>query len=438
VRALRTLAAGLVPLAIVIGGLEVALRLLPGLVPFELLQHFHDDVRLAIAEQLNLPNRKDVTEVPRDDGGPLLRKYLPRQTVTRDFGDKDATSTIVTDSLGYCNPPTSAYERPKIDIIAIGDSLTWCTAVRPQDTWPEFLGRDLKRSVYNLGYPGIGLYEYLVLLRKYGLAKHPGVVVMNFYEGNDLRDAERYWRFKRHEVAAGPRRERSMLDELLGRYSYSYNLLAAAWTQWIAAEPTSSASGHSIGDLRLASIDRHRLDFRYKLSFDGRGLAFNVRNADRDELAHGIAVAENLLSLDVFDDAFKEFARLAEAHGFTPVVTYTPSAHTAYAKYAVFDAPWVGAIMRQYSDKLRAVVGERTRRLGLPFLDLTPLLQQEIERQGPARADKLLYYPGSVHYSVEGNRVAAREIAKFIEGLKAEHRPSSRRASKRLIRASSL
>jgi hypothetical protein len=163
----------LIPVLLIVGSLEVVLRLMPELVPIQFLQHFHEEMRLKVAVQLDLPNRSDIQPVERDDGGPLLKKYRPNVSITLAFGDEGATDTIITDDLGFCNPPTRSYEREKIDIMAIGDSLTWCTAVEPGEAWPAFLADLTGKSSYNLGFPGIGLYEYLVFLRKYGLQKSP-------------------------------------------------------------------------------------------------------------------------------------------------------------------------------------------------------------------------------------------------------------------------
>jgi hypothetical protein len=90
---LGKLLAYLFPVIIVVGSLEVALRLMPELIPIDLLQHFHEEMRLKVAVQLDLPNRSDIQPVERDDGGPLLKKYRPNVSITLAFGDEGATDT---------------------------------------------------------------------------------------------------------------------------------------------------------------------------------------------------------------------------------------------------------------------------------------------------------------------------------------------------------
>jgi len=388
--------------AVAAGVLEGVPRLLPERIPPMLLQHFEEGLRQSVLATTDPLDAGGSVTVERDDGGPLLRKRRARERVVLDHGDAGATALIVTDDLGYCNPPKNRYGRDRIDLLAIGDSLTWCTTVAPEQTWPALLGDDLGLAAYNLGFPGIGLYEYLVLLRRYGLAKSPRVVVLNFYEGNDLRDALRYWRHRRR--GAG-----STDGGWLARWSFAYNLARAAWGEWLAPAGEGPAVPEKSG-----------LEFRYSLDFGDRRVRFNLRNADRDELAHAIALAEGRLPLDVFDSAFAEFRRLADAHGFRPLVVYSPSAHTAYADHVAFDDASVAPLMQAYSARLRAAVAGLAERFGFAYVDLTPRLWAEIARQGAARPDQLLYYPGSVHYSVEGHRVVARELVEVLRGLLAE------------------
>ena len=44
-----------------------------------------------------------------------------------------------------------------------------------------------------MGVGGIGPYEYVQVLKQFGLQRRPRIVIMNIYEGNDLRDTLRYW-----------------------------------------------------------------------------------------------------------------------------------------------------------------------------------------------------------------------------------------------------
>jgi hypothetical protein len=414
-RLIKKLLALLIPLAILVAGVELSLRVLPQVIPLTLLQHFQPDLRARIAEARDLPTRNDAIAMDRDDGGPLLRRYRPLTEVTWAFRDEGAVQSIVTDELGFCNPPENSYQRPQIDVIAIGDSFTWCHTVPPAEAWPAVLARLSGDSVYNLGMPSIGLYEYLVILRRFGLARQPRVVVMNVYEGNDLRDAMRYWAYRngRGEPAAARACE-GFVCRALGSRSYVYNLLAASYIEYLQPR---FARRDPPPDAAFEAIDTGDLRFYYTLEFDDREVPFNLRNADRDEIALATALAEGELSPQMFDAALQSFVELAAEHDFVPVVTYTPSAHNAYAGYVRFEEPAVAPLLAAMSARLRDYFQASASRLGFYFLDLTGPLQTVIDEQGAQRSEQLLYYPVSIHFSALGNRRVAEIIAEFLQQL---------------------
>ncbi len=421
-RLIKGLIALLIPLLILTVGVEFSLRILPQVIPLPLLQHFQPDMRLRIAEDRGLPTTRAAMAVERDDGGPLLRKFRPETEVNWTFQDKDAVPSIVTDDMGFCNPPTASYHRVPIDVIAIGDSFTWCHTVPPAASWPAVLSRLSGRSTYNLGVPGIGLYEYLVILRRFGLSRQPRVVIMNVYEGNDLRDAMRYWAYRNGRPATPAARDCSgWACRSLGQRSYVYNLAVAINIEYL--QPLFAASGPAV-DAAFEAVDTDDLNFYYALDFGGEPVPFNLRNADRDEIAVATAMAQGALSPTLFDDALGEFVSLAATHGFVPVVAYTPSAHTAYAEYVRFEDPDLVPLMAGMSATLREYFRLSGERFGYFFLDLTGPLQDVIAVQGPERAQQLLYGPVSIHYSVYGHRRVAEAVAEFLQQLPPSEDPA--------------
>ena len=100
----------------------------------------------------------------------------------------------------------------------------------PPPGWRLCLGA----TTYNLGVPGVGPYEYLEILRRFGLALEPRIVLLNIYEGNDLRDAVRFDEQRARGVLAAEGRIRSDSDErdsppkMLLRDSYPLNFIAGS------------------------------------------------------------------------------------------------------------------------------------------------------------------------------------------------------------------
>ena len=112
-----------------------------------------------------------------------------------------------------------------------------------------------------------------------------------------------------------------------------------------------------------------------------------------------------MIDLQPFDEALAEFVRLAEAHCFVPLVTYIPSAYIAYGAFVTFADAEAGPVLRRYSDRQRAYLAAAAARFSYRFLDLTPVLMEG------ATVDRLLYYPSTVHLSLEGNKAVAAALA---------------------------
>lgn len=183
-------------LALFLGLFEIALRLAPEVIPLQLLRHYPSDLRLKIAADRGLPSRNEMIEIRPRDGGPPFLVYRPGATI--EFGSRmgGEGGEVAMNDQGFCNPPSVSYSADSVDVVALGDSFTWCTQVAPDQTWAYQLSRfDDIGTVYNLGRSGVGLYEHLAIFRRFGAQLQPEQVVMLFYEGNDYRDALRRSRY---------------------------------------------------------------------------------------------------------------------------------------------------------------------------------------------------------------------------------------------------
>jgi len=107
----------------------------------------------------------------------------------------------------------------------------------------------------------------------------------------------------------------------------------------------------------------------------------------------------------------EELARLAREHDFAVVVTYTPSAYTAYGDMATFDDASIELTMRNYSNLLRAYFARRAGSLGFLYLDLTPALATAARESSE---ENLLYFRTNVHFTPTGHDIVARQIAPLV------------------------
>ena len=387
--------------------LELCLRLFPSLIPPFLLVDFNPTARERIAARLGYPTEATVRFLERSDGGPprKMRLFRPGAKVTLDVPDDHFVRTVVMDEEGFCNGRWSSAAQPqRRDLVALGDSFTWCTGVEPDRSWPSLIASRLDASAINLGSPGIGLYEHLEILRRFGLARHPRVVVLNYYEGNDLRDAQIFQQY-RQAVGAGasaPAR-RALKGRPLGRASYAYNLVVVG----------SRAIHHGIRKIlqRVAGIptgEEPPPDFHYRLRLPGGDIPFNTGNVDQDEVRAARALRSGDLDPGILAAGLDEFTRLSREHRFVPIVAYTPSAHTAYEGQVDFQDPRLAELMPWFSRRQREYLAGKAGELGFAFVDLTPEFQRAARDSGNAN---LLFFPGVLHLTARGHEVAAEALA---------------------------
>ena len=419
-RVTKRLVGILVFFGILLGGFELGLRAFPAeLIPVGWLKRFQGDLRVEIAERLSLPNKNQMWELPRDDGGPPLKLYRADVRTEQRFSSEER-SDVTRDAQGFCNPPRDSYDRATIDAIILGDSFTACIATDREASWMSRIGQLTGLSVYNVGKGGIGPYDYLQIFRHFGLPKSPKLVVMNIYEGNDLRDSVRY---HKHVDAvrkggagyadAADRFEpefdyETLLDRPLGRRSYAANVGVVAFGK--AHEGISNALSRATGEIR------ERVNFHYELRFsDGTIVPFNVQNADRAEVRYARWLRRGEVQLSAFDEALARFVALGREHDFQPVVSYAPSAYTAYADFVAFEDDSLTTLMPWFSGTQRDYLRQKSEELGITFVDLTPALQEAARR---LQDQELLYYPANVHYTPSGHRVVGDALAAAITELK--------------------
>ena len=401
----------LVSLGVFVLGLELVLRICPWAVPAKALVHFEPALRGQLA-QGRFPTRADTILMPRDDGGDDIRIFKPyaiKPYGLRPFGTNNcgAVREVQTDEIGFGNPPGIYDGNPSIDVIAIGDSFTWPSAVEPHDAWPHRLGVEMGLVSYNLGRGGNGPYEYLQILKRYGLAKSPRVVVMNLYEGNDILNVVEHLAYRAGTAPLSEGEANEGKTGFLWRRSLAWNLLAGSVLYFREHARSENREG--------------RVDYRFQVG----GIPFNAEQSSRDEVVYARRAVAGDISYEVFDEPLREFRRLAAERGFRPVLVYTPAAATVYAP-AVFRDPDVGKVLETFSRDQRRHLEKLARELDMAFADLTPILQERA-REAPPAEDNLLYFPGNIHLTPRGHAVVAQALAGFLRermaGMEADPRP---------------
>lgn len=380
-------------------GLEGMFRILPWAIPAKALVHFEPALRARLA-QGRFPTRADTILLPRDDGGDPIRIFKPFAVKPYGQDTCGAVRHVATDEIGFGNPPGIYHSHSNIDIVVIGDSFTWPSAVDPQDAWPIRLGAAMGRSSYNLGRGGNGPYEYLQILKRFGLAKSPRVVVMNLYEGNDILNIEEHRAYREGRSSHGAGEGNEGKTGFLWRHSYAWNLAAGSVIYWRDNARSSRMEG--------------RVDYRFRVG----SIPFNSEQSSRDEIVYARRAVAGEIQYEVFDEPLREFKRLSVEHGFLPVLSYTPAAAIAYGP-VVFQDPALAAVLETFSRDQRRHLAGLAQELGMTFVDLTPALRTAAQA-APASEDTLLYFPGNIHLTARGHAVVAQALADALAGPLAD------------------
>lgn len=396
-KVLLSLAVVAVTLVMSLAVTEVLLRLFPSMIGINVLERFHPELRTAISQRLGLTTNSDkllIRSEERSDGGPNLYIYKPDTTYSMPPSETDksygAVSSIRTDHHGFCNEPGKP-SGERLDILSIGGSIPNCVGVPAEEIFSAVLENSTGYSVYNLGANGTGPYEYLELLRQFGLAFKPRVVIMNISEGNDLRDIIYY-----NDYLDGRGKRFIQKQPMGGLFAVSY---AAAFLK----------SGVKIKVKQMKRMSGR--NFRFTVSVDGETVVMNTANTDRDEAESAQRLSRGELGPELYEPVIAAFAKLAKEEGFVPVISYIPGYYTVYDATIDYEDNSIADDMRRYSRAQRAWFEQNANDHDIAFIDTTPGLQAAAETR------PLLYFPSALHMTREGHRVLANIMSSAMETL---------------------
>lgn len=403
--------------------LEPTLRFMPDLIPLEVLMEFQPDLRQSIAQRLGLQTNADMVRIDRDDGGVLLQVYKPHAAVKMDFNDPGMITTMNMDKQGFCNDD-QIWDLPEIPVVVLGDSITWCTNVKAEDAWPKRLAAGINKPVLSLATPGVGVYEYVQILKQRGAAKSPKYALLSFFEGNDIRDAIVHANNSTQKLVGTAENECRNRNWLVCKTSKvlrsspivnsSYAMSTLVHGSRVLArnirqrsQMTSAATHVAENQAGAPTTSASTLNFRYQVRAGSDEVALNARNGDVDELMLAQSLYADQIDLNIYKSALIDFVRFSKAKNIEPIVVYIPAGYTAYRASATFADPAVKPVMESYSDKQRQALAQFAAEIGYQFWDATPYLQKAAAASSKS---SLLYYPSNVHLSPHGHQVLANFV----------------------------
>jgi hypothetical protein len=296
-----------------------------------------------------------------------------------------------------------------VEMVVVGDSFVQAHTI----SVPFWEG--ITSTVYALGAPGSGSLEQALLFEAFGLDRSPDIVVMVYFEGNDLQDNWKFYQASQEYERSGRNRNPLALDNRFRplRFTMTYNTLL--WLQ-----------------ISLKSRDRN-CPFPARDSY-GHSMGYHPSYFGMFTVDPGI-----LRKSEVFEitrDSILQTAERAQTSGATFVLVFMPSKEHVHwpgllaagqvdrlgesfpalkitgdgfvTDHSVSDASTIAALAKQNLDNQRVLLAELAEQEGLLFLDLTPYLQQATA-DGPP-----VYFYGDTHLNPRGHNLVREVLRQFL------------------------
>lgn len=281
-----------------------------------------------------------------------------------------------TDANGFRNPPGIQHA----DIVFIGDSYTEAASVPESDSFVNRVAESSGLSVVNLGRGAYGPQQELIVLRRYGLAFHPRVVVWQLFEGNDLSDARIFAEWKK-----APTEQTVSFKE-----RYLNNSFIAEWLN------KTRAPDPSVPTVKLQESDgtvKTQL-LRYKY--------------DR------LLPASEPLGMEETSRAIEAGLRLCQSQGIKLVVVNVPTMLRVMQPYLTFTHDedrnrYLPNGVTGGDDIFIGQTSDFCRKIGCPFIDAFTAL-----REAADAGNRNLYIPYDEHLDIEGHRVIAQTVFDWL------------------------
>jgi lysophospholipase L1-like esterase len=330
-----------------------------------------------------------------------------------------------TDAEGFRN----AAVRSHVDIAALGDSFTDALTVNADAAWPSRLRERLGVAVQNYGTAGFGPQQEYRVLRDYVLPHRPSTVVLAYFAGNDIIDAERFDRFEHGEIQS-PSLGWQIKDVYSRADTWFVTSASSASAKWFASRDRPFIVNASAAMPAVDPVVRAAAPFDrglFTLNVQGRTLQFalmppylNIMNLSDRELRGRIGwrlTRESILAMD----------RASRASGTTFVVMFLPfksqvlwpllersmtsnDLHAALRFYlSDYGRPIDPDVLRRNRLAQNAMMRDLCVSNGIPFLDATPALQQRVE------SGENVYFTDDSHLNERGLAIVGDTIANFLQ-----------------------
>jgi len=346
-----------------------------------------------------------------------------------------------TDAEGFRNPTV----RERFEVAALGDSFTDAMTMAVEASWPARLERTLGEPVQNYGTAGFGPQQELLVLKDFVARHRPRDVVLAFFAGNDIFDAEAFDVFQRSGGTETRVQQGWRVKDVVSRADTWFVVSALrAGAHWAAshqastiasaapapslawsAPPSSweSVSGGAATGAPTPVFDRGMFD----LPVAGRHLPFAFMPPYLNTLNFSEQELESRVGWRLTRDAIAEMNTVSRSFGARFVVMFVPFKSQVYLP--LLERALTKDVLRSSLSFYLEAYGRDVdvRRLsanrlaqnhlmrrfceqaGIPFVDSTPALE------GFVRSGENAYFPDESHLNEAGEAVLADTIAAFLK-----------------------
>jgi lysophospholipase L1-like esterase len=330
------------------------------------------------------------------------------------FGSEQHRYPFETDAEGFRNPSV----REKIDIAALGDSFVDAMTSAREEAWPARLEEITQRRVQNYGTSSFGPQQELYVLQDYAVRHQPREVVLAFFSGNDLFDAERFDNWEQGGDKPGEEATGWRLKKEYRRFEALY-LFTLARVALPAATPAKTAPAAFETD---SGFDRGAFQVR-----TGQGtLRFAFMPPYLQKLASSRAEIERSRGWGLVRETLSRMRNVCAENGTRLTVMFIPSKDEVY--WPLVERSLGTEKLQQsidfvssYNHMQLRVADIHANRLAqnelvrdfcadasISFLDLTPALENA------AASGRAVYFPDDAHWNAAGHEIAAQELARFL------------------------
>lgn len=401
--------------------IEIVLRALALKLPPAILSARHDlglsapDPRWVESPRYRQRLRANLKTYCEWDHGDIVRMgFLPPDL----FGAEHRRYAFETDAEGFRNPAV----REQIDVAALGDSFVEAMTSPHEESWPARLEQITGKRVQNYGTSSFGPQQELYVLQDYATRHQPREVVLGYFAGNDLFDAERFDSWEHGGEKPGEEPTGWRLQKKFRRYETLF-LTTFARVALPSSPRGETLPGTPRSDFPGGHFDRGA--YTIPTAF-GIPLRFAFMPPYLQKLASSHSEIERSRGWELVRATLLKMRDTCTEHGSRLTVVFIPSKDEVYWPLverslgqeelqrsldfvsSYNHMPLRSADIRANRLVQNELMHEFCAANGIAFLDLTSALEQA------AASGRAVYFADDAHWNAAGHEIAAQELAKFL------------------------